>query len=166
MQMPGMNGATFLAQVNVPGWTSWGIAIDVTKIRKAEEEARRVLLAIEQVSDCVVITDANPRIVYANPAACRTYGYEDREIIGQNPRSWKEGTEALAVDDDMWRTVTAGAVWLGTLLNRTKTGETVQLFSSVGPIRGAGGTIEGFVAVSRDVTRAPSSRVRSFAWRT
>jgi PAS domain S-box-containing protein len=145
--------------VNVPGWASWGIAIDVTKIRRAEEEARRVLLAIEQVTDSVVITDATGTVVYANPAACRICGYELREIVGRPPQLWKEGAEALAFDEEVWRTVAAGTAWQGTFVSRTRTGEAVQLSASVGPIRDAGGTIEGFVGVSRDVPRERTLRV-------
>jgi PAS domain S-box-containing protein len=126
---------------------------DRSRIRRAEDEARRVLLAIEQVTDSVLITDAAGAIVYANPAACHTYGYELGEIIGQRPQLWKEGSDAVAVDDEMWRTIRGGAPWHGTIVNRTRTGETVHLSATVGPIRGASGAIDGFVGVSRDVSR-------------
>ena len=47
--------------------------------------------AIDQVTEGVVITDADGRIEYVNQAFTRMTGYTAEEVIGKNPRTLKSG---------------------------------------------------------------------------
>jgi signal transduction histidine kinase/CheY-like chemotaxis protein len=51
----------------------------------------------------------------------------------------------------MWRTLLAGKVWRGRFINRCKDGRRCLLDANISPITDDNGTINGFVAVRRDV---------------
>ena len=69
----------------------FGVACDITARKRAEEEHIRLVTAIEQSAEAVVITDTHGEIEYVNPAFTRITGYSREEVLGQNPRILKSG---------------------------------------------------------------------------
>ncbi|MEE4381463.1 MAG: PAS domain S-box protein, partial [Pseudomonadales bacterium] len=59
-----------------------GFALDVTARKALEIERERLRLAIEQSSEMVLVTDAEDRIQYANPALLAGAGYRADELLG------------------------------------------------------------------------------------
>jgi len=125
---------------------------DVTARRKAEEAQKRLSTAIEQAAEGMVITDPHGTIQYVNPALERITGYTRDEIVGQNPRLFKSGAHDQAFYEQMWNTITGGAIWSGRLLNRAKDGRLYHEEATISPVRDALGKITNFVAVKRDIT--------------
>jgi two-component system, cell cycle sensor histidine kinase and response regulator CckA len=126
---------------------------DITEQKLAEEERRRLVAAIEQSAEAVVITDRDGAIRYVNPGFEWITGYRADEVIGVNPRILKSGKQAPTFYAEMWNTITHGSVWMGKLSNRRKDGSLYEEEMSISPVRDEDGTIINFVAVGRDVTR-------------
>jgi PAS domain S-box-containing protein len=70
-----------------------GIFWDVTEQRQTEQENQRLITAIEQANDSIIITDVTGAIQYVNPAFERISGYTKKEALGQNPRIVKSGKQ-------------------------------------------------------------------------
>jgi len=51
---------------------------------------------IEQSSELVMITDAEANIEYVNPAFEKASGYNNNELIGENPRIVRSGRQDYA----------------------------------------------------------------------
>lgn len=65
---------------------------NVIKRRKSEDRTRILSHAIMNISDCVYITDLEGNIIYVNEAFCRTYGYDQDEVVGRTDAIiWKDG---------------------------------------------------------------------------
>jgi len=128
------------------------IVHDVTDERALAAERERLAAAVEQASDSVIIADLAGTIQYVNPAFERVSGYRREEAVGQNPRILKSGRQSAAVYRTLWRRLTRGQNWTGTLINRRKDGSVYEEEATISPIRGPGGEITGYVAVKRDVT--------------
>ena len=125
---------------------------DVTNERALQAAHERLAAAVEQTSDSVIISDLTGAIEYVNPAFERSSGYTRNEAIGQNPRILKSGRQSAAFYRAMWRRLTRGQIWTGTLINRRKDGELYEEEATISPIRGPGGEVSGYVAVKREVT--------------
>jgi PAS domain S-box-containing protein len=142
-----------------------GTAQDVTEQVAAEAEHARLVAAVEQTSDSVMIADLAGTIDYVNPAFELASGYRRDEAVGQNPRILKSGRQSAAFYRALWRRLTRGQIWTGTLINRRKDGSLYNEEATISPIRGPNGEITGYVAVKRDVTAlraAESSLSREF----
>ena len=64
---------------------------DISQRKRDEAENARLISAIAQVAESIVITDLDAKIVYVNPAFERLTGYTREEVLGQNPRVLKSG---------------------------------------------------------------------------
>ncbi len=140
-----------------------GFFADVTDLRRIEARHRRLAAAVEHASDSVVITDSAGAIEYVNPAFEQASGYTQAQIIGQNPRILKSGRQPAVFYREMWRRLTGGQTWTGTLFNRRKDGALYEEEATISPIRDADGATTGYVGVKRDVTaiRAAESALAS-----
>ena len=135
------------------GGTTWhGIVEDVTERFEAQENVRRLVTAVEQSGDSIVVTDLGAHIVYANPAFERVTGYTLEEASGQNPRILQSGHQDKAFYEGMWRTLTSGETWRGELHNKRKDGSIYIESATITPVRAPDGSIVNYVAVKRDIT--------------
>ena len=125
---------------------------DVTPERALQAERERLVAAVEQTSDSVIIADLAGTIEYVNPAFERISGYRRDEAVGQNPRILKSGRQPAGFYRALWRRLTRGQSWTGPLVNRRKDGMLYEEEATISPIRGPDGEVSGYVAVKRDVT--------------
>ena len=128
-------------------------------------ERDRLAVAIDQVTESVIITDLDARITYVNRAFERVTGFGRDEVIGHNPRFQKSGLQTPWFYDTMWAMLTNGLPWSADFVNRRKDGSLHTEEVVISPIRDSSGTITGYVAVQRDVTqeRALAERATNLA---
>ena len=118
----------------------------------AEESLRKLSRAVEQSADTVVITNIEGVIEYVNPAFEGLTGYARDEVRGKNPRILKSGEQSAEFYKEMWRTILAGNIYRGILVNRKKNGELYYVEESICPVRDADGQITHFISNGRDLT--------------
>jgi PAS domain S-box-containing protein len=129
---------------------------DITKHKQAEEDRERLMSAIEQAAETIVITDSEGAIQYVNPAFERITGYTRLEAMGENPRLLKSGEHDDTFYRDMWTTLLQGEVWSGHLISKKKDGSLFEEEATISPVKNNKGQITNFVAVKRDVSREVS----------
>ncbi|UCV29658.1 PAS domain-containing protein [Ferribacterium limneticum] len=129
-----------------------GTVQDVTERREAEEQLRKLSLAIEQSPHSIVITNVAAKIEYVNEAFVRNTGYTRSEAIGCNPSVLHSGRTPSDSYDDLWQTLGRGEVWRGEFLNRRKDGSIYEEFAIISPVRQPDGRITHYLAIKEDVT--------------
>jgi len=67
------------------GLTIQVVLRDISQRKQDEAETARLIRAIEQVCESIVITDAEARIIYVNSGFERVTGYCREEVLGKNP---------------------------------------------------------------------------------
>lgn len=130
-----------------------GIVEDITLRKQAEDERDRLISAIEQADETILITDSRGIIQYANPVFEKVTGYTRREAVGKNPRILKSGEQNDVYYREMWKTITSGETWNGRIVNRKKDGTLYTEEMSISPVRDGSGRTTNYVAVKRDITR-------------
>ncbi len=129
-----------------------GISTDVTDRKRAEAERERLLSAIEQSGESILITDSQGVIQYVNPAFESITGFNRREAAGRTPRILKSGRQDSAFYADLWETISSGRTWRGRLVDKRKDGTIFTVEASISPVRDSLGRIIDYVAVKRDIT--------------
>ncbi|MDP2786300.1 MAG: PAS domain S-box protein [Sulfurimicrobium sp.] len=129
-----------------------GVDRDVTQQKLAEEQLRKLSLAVEQSPGSIVITDLDANIEYVNAAFVAVTGYSREEARGQNPRILQSGKTPSASYLAMWDALAQGKTWKGEMTNRRKNGEEYVEFAHIAPIRQADGRISHYLALKEDIT--------------
>jgi len=127
-------------------------------LQERNAERDRLLAAIEQASDAVIITDRGGTIEYVNSAFERMTGYARDEAIGQNPRILKSGKQSATFYRALWRRLTRGEPWSGRFSNRRADGGLYDVEATITPIHGSDGEVGGYIGVQRDVTDLLAAR--------
>jgi PAS domain S-box-containing protein len=117
-----------------------------------DRDRERLLFAIEQAGDMIVITHTDGTVQYVNPAFERTTGYSRREAVGQNLRILKSGKQDKAFYRHLWGTISSGRPWQGRMVNKRKDGTLFTEEATISPVRDASGQIVSYVAVKHDIT--------------
>lgn len=125
---------------------------DVTARKRADDELRKLSLAVAQSPVSIVITDLDGRIEYVNPAFSLASGYSAAEALGKNPRLLRSGRTPPETYVDLWTTIGAGKVWRGEFINRRKDGTEYREAATISPVRQPDGRVTHYLAVKEDIT--------------
>jgi PAS domain S-box-containing protein len=124
---------------------------ELAERKKAEQDLRKLSVAVEQSPASVVITDTSGIIEYVNPHFTMLTGYKLEEAIGQNPSVLKTGETSSEEYRLLWETIMSGGEWRGEFHNRKKNGDLYWEQALIAPIRD-GQTITHFIAIKEDIT--------------
>jgi PAS domain S-box-containing protein len=128
------------------------IITDITGRRQGEAERERLMRAIEQTGEIVIITDPDGTIQYVNPAFESATGYTREEALGCNPRMLKSGEQDEAFYHELWQTISSGTRWQGIMINKRKDGKLYTEDAMISPVCDSSGRIVSYVAVKRDIS--------------
>ena len=131
----------------------WAIVShDITQRKAAENQLRKLSLAVEQSAESIAISDVDGNIEYVNESFTRATGYSREELFGRNPRVLQSGKTPPETYTAMWQALVNGQPWSGELINRTKSGREYTELAMISPLRQPDGTITHYVAVKEDIT--------------
>jgi sigma-B regulation protein RsbU (phosphoserine phosphatase) len=135
------------------GEVSGGVVVirEVTE-RPFREQNERLVQAVEQTADSVVITDINGFIEYVNPAFEATTGFSKEDALGKRPSILKSGYHDQDFYKNLWGKLLNGDPFRGTILNKKKNGDLYWAEQTITPIKDENGHILNFVSVLKDVT--------------
>jgi PAS domain S-box-containing protein len=125
---------------------------EVAERKKADDALAILSQAVEQSAHLVVITDTEGIFSYVNPEFEKRTGYNKEEVIGRSTRLLKSGKQGQDFYEALWRTILAGDVYRGILINKAKDGSLFYEDETISPIRDQNGAITHFVSTGRDIT--------------
>ncbi len=129
------------------------LIMEISRKNRIQRRQNRLITAIENAAESIIITGRSGKIIYVNPAFTRLTGYLPQEVLGRNPRILKSGYHDASFYRNLWETIASGQVWAGRIVNRKKDGTIYQDDSTISPVKDEQGKIINFVAVMRDRTK-------------
>ncbi len=128
------------------------VIVDQTAERQALDNLHLLHAALQATPSAWLITDAEGRIEWVNPAFTQVTGYAPEEAIGQTPRLLRSHRHKPEFYRQFWDTIRRGEVWSGEISNRRKDGSIYEERMTVAPVRDDDGVIRHFVAIKDDIT--------------
>lgn len=126
---------------------------DITDRKQEEYESlQKLSSAIEHAGESIVITDKRGIIEYVNPAFVKITGFSTTEAIGKTPRILKSGNQDASFYSAMWKTIMAGKVWNGKVIDRRKDGSFFPAMLTISSITNINDKITHYVGIHADLT--------------
>jgi diguanylate cyclase (GGDEF)-like protein/PAS domain S-box-containing protein len=140
-----------------------GTVHDITALKLANEALHRSLQELSDMKLAVdehaimAVTDQRGIITYVNEKFCRISHYSREELIGQSHGIVNSGYHSQAFMQEMWRTISSGKVWHGEIKNRTKSGGTYWVDTTIVPFCRGDERPHQYVAIRTDITARKKS---------
>ncbi len=125
---------------------------DIHHLKQAEENLKLQALLLQEVSEAIISTDLEFRILTWNKAAEELYGWEAGEVTGKIFREVIASEYERGSDEEVIQTIAGKGRWEGEVIQTTKSGQKYFFFSSITVVEKEDGTPIGFVAVNRNIT--------------
>lgn len=116
-----------------------GTVRDISQRVRDEQHRLKLVAAIDQAAEAVVVTDPSGSITYVNPAFEIITGYAVAEVVGRNPRFLQSGLQDSEYYQEMWRALSGAGLWRGRMVNRRKDGSQYTQDSTISRVTDAGG---------------------------
>ena len=129
-----------------------GTLRDISQRVRDERQRLKLIAAIHQAAEAVVVTNPAGLISYVNPAFERITGYRSDEVVGQNTRIFKSGQQEAGFYRELWQALEREGSWRGRMINRRKDGALYTQESTISRVLDGTGELVGYVAVNRDIT--------------
>ena len=120
---------------------------------KLEKKLKKFSKTVEQSPLSVIITDLDGMIEYVNKRFEEVTGYQEDEVVGENPNILKSGLHSDEFYEELWESITNGKSWEGEFYNEKKNGDNYWENAKITPLIGNEGEIEAFIGIKEDITK-------------
>ena len=129
-----------------------GFAYDITEKVRAEEQTRLNALVLDQIQDCVTVTDMEGRIQYVNNSQCETVKRSRDELIGQSIAILGANPLRGATQDEILAATLAHGAWQGEVVNIATDGREITVNCRTQVVRDEQGRVVALAGFGTDIT--------------
>ena len=133
------------------------LARDASEHRAARERQRLADDLFKHLNEGLLITDAQNRVLQANPTFCRIVGFGLDELLGTVPallRAAPAGSPDAEAQARVHETLRSAGVWRGEMLTRRRSGEACTLQVTISVVKNSDGLVQNHVLALSDVTQS------------
>lgn len=124
----------------------------IDELHRTQSNLKLYATLFNSAAEGMFITDANARVLVANPAFTGITGYDVEEIQMRSPSLLSSGRHAKSFYIDMWKTLEQRGKWQGEIWNRRKNGEMFPEWLSITAVYGSEDNITHYIGVFSDIT--------------
>ncbi len=129
-----------------------GLIQDVSDLKQTEWKLNLAFKVFDSMNEAVLVCNADNRCIQINQAFTRITGYDNRELIGKNPRILASGRHNAEFYKEMWDSLNANGYWEGEVWDRRKNGEVFPQWLSIVAVKDDNNQVQNYIAVSSDTT--------------
>ncbi len=123
------------------------IKLDITDYIEQQQKLQQSAAVYETIGDGIMITDSEKKILSINPAFIKMFGYDEEELIDQEPMIITSIKQDRSFYKRMWYSLTTRDRWTGKIYNKTKSGKVLPIWLTITVVRDKIGAIANFIAI-------------------
>jgi len=120
--------------------------------KKAEDNNKKLLLAIEQSPISIMITDTQGNVEYVNKGYESLSDFSKEDLEKGNANFFKLQEDENQFAGVLWQTIQEGNVWMGEISNKRKDDTVFWEKVLISPVCSEDKTISNYVAIKEDIT--------------
>ncbi len=125
---------------------------DISAVKQVEYKYDLLSHSFKNIDECVVITDSQNRVIFANNAFVKLYGYELNEVIGKNLSVIRAVDTQKKVNDIIYKSNSSLKSWKGILLHTKKDGTEFPVSLSLTVVKNSNSSDYIRICIIRDIT--------------
>ncbi|HDX8358713.1 TPA: EAL domain-containing protein [Aeromonas hydrophila] len=125
---------------------------NIDPLKRHAEQLKLSHRVYDNLSEAILVCDADSRIISVNPAFEQITGYSEEEVCGQRPSMLKSGLHDQAFYADMYHALERVGVWRGEVWNKRKNGKLYPQQLMISTLR-EGGRISQYIAIFSDLSQ-------------
>lgn len=129
-----------------------GVVKDISERRIAQDYLKKLALALDYITDAVVILDPEGAILHINPAFTELYGYQARDILGEGLRKLHADLNPEPLIQELQADLEQNE-WSGELTHRRASGEEFPVYLKGAAVFSEKNQRIASVAILRDNTQ-------------
>lgn len=114
---------------------------NIDPLKRHAEQLKLSHRVYDNLSEAILVCDADSRIISVNPAFEQITGYSEEEVCGQRPSMLKSGLHDQAFYADMYHALERVGVWRGEVWNKRKNGKLYPQQLMISTLREGGGSV-------------------------
>lgn len=126
---------------------------DIDSVKRDAEQLKLSHRVYDNLSEAILVCDAQSRIISVNPAFEQITGYSLEEVRGKKPSMLKSGLHDQAFYADMYHSLARVGVWRGEVWNKRKNGRLYPEQLMISSLRD-GEEITQYIAIFSDITQS------------
>ncbi|MBU1658838.1 EAL domain-containing protein [bacterium] len=133
----------------------------VNIVLKNEENEKRIQLfssAMQNASEGMIITDANNKIIEVNQAFLKIYGYQEKDLLNQNPKIFSSGLYGTDFYTRMWQSISHDFKWSGEIVNKHADGSEIIQWLSISALYNEDNSSNNYLAIFSDLTELKNTQ--------
>ncbi|NRA19443.1 MAG: EAL domain-containing protein [Oceanospirillaceae bacterium] len=116
------------------------------------QELKLAARVFDSSNDAIMVTDANYKIIAANPASHRVTGYSNQEVLGQYPLFFASDPQDHLFYKQMAAIIKENGHWQGEVFQKHKSGKRYPIRLSISTCLGKDRKIMNYISVFSDIT--------------
>jgi diguanylate cyclase (GGDEF)-like protein/PAS domain S-box-containing protein len=120
--------------------------------KESENRDRIAEMLFHNVTEGVLITDSETRIIAINPAFSSITGYAPEEVVGNTPAILSSGRHDKAFYRSMWEAIDLTGQWKGEIWNKRKNQDIYPQWLTINVVRDENGRLLNYIATISDIT--------------
>ena len=121
-------------------------------LRQKEDRIDFLAEILKSSTISVIATNEIMKIIYANAATERLYGYEIHKLMGKDISLFSANPHFADIKKGILETVIQGGIWRGEMLNKRKNGELFHIYATFSRLLNKEGDFSAIVGFQEDIT--------------
>lgn len=136
--------------------------LEETKMHQSRREFEILAMAMKYASDSMIVTDRHNKIIKVNNAFIKTFGYEEKDVLGKNPNLLSSVKHDNSFYDEMWHTLLTEKHWNSEIWVKRRNDEIFPAWVSISVIMDEKNKIQNYLAIFSDLSALRESQKKSF----
>ena len=137
------------------------IKLDITEYIEQNMKLAQAASVFENTEEAIIIADADAKVTSVNAAFTDIYGYTLEDIEGKSLEILHSQMQNITFYQNMWDQLNQKGLWRGKLINKTKYGEYIPVWSTIKKISDKFGETVNYTAIQTDLRELESSQAKA-----
>jgi diguanylate cyclase (GGDEF)-like protein/PAS domain S-box-containing protein len=124
----------------------------IDELHRTQANLKLYATLFNSAAEGMVITDANAKVLAANPAVTSITGYSVEELRLDSMKKLNSGKNSRPFYNDIWKSLGRHGKWQGEISNRRKNGEEYPEWLSISTVYDGEGNVTHYISVFSDIT--------------